>query len=192
MFQKRTKVLIMKRIIPYLSILLVAVMAQSCSPDLRPFTHNILQEGGWGDNDLKKIQFYLSDDVVIRRNLTEGSSEITSGTIKIVKGEKVEEVRIKRGTPGVFLFRAKEDNFAIGFDGSSDKRFLMFGANPKQRGTYVLLASEWKDRQGKVRYDDKFYFTDEGGAWANLLVDLKKIRKIEVSSSTARGRKVDN
>ena len=176
----------------YFSILWMISMTLSCSPDLRPFTRNILQEGGWGDNDLKKIQFYLSDDVVIRRNLTEGSSEITSGTIKIVKGEKVEEVRIKRGTPGVFLFRAKEDNFAIGFDGSSDKRFLMFGPNPKQRGSYVLLASEWKDRQGKVRYDDKFYYTDEGGTWANLLVDLKKVRKIEVNSSTARGRKVDN
>jgi hypothetical protein len=182
----------MKRIIQCLGILGIAIALQSCGPELRPFTRNVLQEGGWSDNDLKKIQFYLSDDVVIRRNLTEGSSEITSGTIKIMKGVKVEEVRIRRGTPGVYLFKAKEDNFAIGFDGSSDKRFLMFGPNPKQRGTYVLLASEWKDRQGKVRYDDKFYFTDEGGALANLLVDLKKIKKVEVNSSTVRGRKVDN
>jgi hypothetical protein len=182
----------MKKIIQYLGILAVAFMVQSCGPELRPFNRSILQEGGWSDTDLKKIQFYLSDDVIIRRALTQGTSEITSGTIKIVKGEKVEEVRIKRGTPGVFLFKAKEDNFAIGFDGSSDKRYLMFGPNPKQRGTYVLLASEWKDRQGKVRYDDKFYFTDEGGAWANLLVDFKKIKKVEVSSNTVRGRKVDN
>jgi hypothetical protein len=182
----------MKRVLQFFSIMAVIALTISCSPELRPFTKNILQEGGWGDSDLKKIQFYLSDDVLIRRNLTEGSSEITSGTIKIVKGEKVEEVRIKRGTPGVFLFRAKEDHFAIGFDGSSDKRFLMFGPNPKQRGTYVLLASEWKDRQGKVRYDDKFYFTDEGGTWANLMVDLTKIRKVQVASSTVKGRKVND
>ena len=26
----------------------------SCSPELRPFTSNILQEGGWSDNDLEK------------------------------------------------------------------------------------------------------------------------------------------
>jgi hypothetical protein len=68
----------------------------------------------------------------------------------------------------------------------------MFGANPKRKGEYVLLASEWQDKQGKVRYDDKFYFTDGESAWASLLVDLKKFRKVEVTSNTAKGRKVDN
>ena len=163
----------------------------SCSPELRPFTSNILQEGGWSDNDLQKIQFYLSDDILIRRQLTEGTSEITAGTIKIVKGEKVEEVRIKRGTPGTFLFRAGKNNFAIGFDANSDKRYLMFGANPKKQGTYVLLASEWTNRMGKVQYDNRFYFAEEESAWASLLVDLKKIQKIEVQSRTERGRKVN-
>ena len=48
----------------------------SCSPELRPFTSNILQEGGWSDNDLQKIQFYLSDDIVIRRQLTERGRKV--------------------------------------------------------------------------------------------------------------------
>ena len=172
-------------------VFLLAVTTIGCSPELRPFTSNILQEGGWSDTDLQKIQFYLSDDILIRRALKEGTSEITSGTIKIVKGEKVEEVRIKKGTPGTFLFRADKNHFAIGFDATTDKRFLMFGANPKRQGTYVLLASEWKDRLGKVRYDDRFYFAEEESAWASLLVDLKKIQKTEVSSRTERGRKVN-
>jgi hypothetical protein len=174
----------------FLIIITLFGLFASCSPELRPFTSNILREGNWDDNELKKIQFYLSDDIVISRALTKGSSEITSGAIKIVNGEKVEEVRIPRGTPGVFLFRAKDDNFAIGFDATSDQRFLMFGSNPKKRGTYVLLASEWKDRQGKVRFDDKFYFTNPDAALSNLMVDYRKIRKVEVSSNTVSGRKV--
>ena len=176
------------KIIAFLSV----VATVSCSPELRPFTSNILQEGGWSDTDLQKIQFYLSEDIIIRRELTEGTSEITSGTIKIVKGEKVEEVRIKKGTPGTFLFRAGKNNFAIGFDAASDKRYLMFGANPKRQGTYVLLASEWKDRLGKVQYDNRFYFAEEESAWAALLVDLKKIQKFEVNSRVERGRKVNS
>ena len=170
---------------------LLVITAIGCSPELRPFTTNILQEGGWSDSDLQKIQFYLSDDIVIRRNLSEGTSEITSGTIKIVKGVRVEEVRIRKGTPGTFLFRADKNHFAIGFDAASDKRYLMFGANPKRQGSYVLLASEWKDRLGKVRYDDRFYFAEEESAWAGLLVDLKKIQKVEINSRVERGRKVN-
>lgn len=182
------KVTIVKSLLLSLSIMTIL---SSCGSQLRPFTSHVLQEGGWSDSELKKIQFYLSDDIVIQRVLTEGSSEITSGTIKIVKGERIEEVRIPRGTPGVFLFRAKEDHFAIGFDSNSDKRFLMFGPNPKKQGAYVLLASEWKDRQGRVRFDDKFYFTDPTSAWANLLVDYRKVKRVEVASKTVKGRKVE-
>ena len=171
---------------------ILIVLASSCSKELRPFTSNELQEGQWSDSDLHKIQFYLSNDIVIRRNLTEGTNEIVSGgSIKIFKGEKVEEVRILRGTPGVFLFRANNDHFAIGFDAVTDKRYLMFGPNPKRQGSYVLSASEWKNRFGKVRYDDRFFFTDEQSAIAALLVDLRKIRRVEVNSKTELGRRVE-
>jgi hypothetical protein len=181
----------MKKQVIQIFTLLLAFTAIGCSPELRPFTSNVLQEGGWSDSDLQKVQFYLSDDIVIRRNLVEGTSAITSGTIKIVKGEKVEEVRIKRGTPGTFLFRAGKNNFAVGFDAASDKRYLMFGANPRRQGSYVLLASEWKDRFGKVRYDDRFYFADEQSAASGLLVDLRKIQRLEITSRTESGRKVN-
>jgi hypothetical protein len=181
----------MAKLLQYLGIFIIVATVTSCSPELRPFTSKLLDEGGWRDNDLKKIQFYVSDDIVIRRKITDGSTEISSGTIKMVKGVNVEEVRIKRGTPGIFLFRVKEDKFAVSFDGTSDKRYLMFGPNPKRRGEYVLLASEWQDKKGKVRYDEKFYFTDGESAWANLMVDLKKFKKVDVSSNTAKGRKVE-
>ncbi len=183
----------MKKLFNVLCAFTLIVLMSSCSRELRPFTSNILQEGRWSDTELGKIQFYLSDDIVIYRNLTEGANEISSGgAIKIVKGEKVEEVRIPRGTPGVFLFRANEDHFAIGFDAANDKRYLMFGPNPKRQGSYVLLASEWKNRSGKVRYDNQFFFANEPSAMASLLVDLRKIRKVEVSSKTERGRRVDS
>ena len=182
----------MKNSINLFTTFVLIFLMSSCSRELRPFTANIFRDGGWSDTELQKIQFYLSDDIVIRRKLTEGSNEISSGgSIQVFKGEKVEEVRIPHGTPGVFLFRAKDDHFAIGFDAANDKRFLMFGPNPKRQGAYVLLASEWKDRLGKVRYDERFFFTDEQSALATLLVDLRKIRKVEVNSKTERGRRVN-
>jgi hypothetical protein len=183
--------MIMKKESFILSMLAIMIAFGACSPDLRPFTNSMLKEGGWGDSELQKIQFYLSGDLVIQRQLNEGTSEITSGKIKIVKGEKLEEIRIPRGTPGVFLFKAKDNHFAISFDARSDKRYLMFGPNPKMNGKYVLLASEWQDRQGKVKYDNKSYYTTDNSAFTNLMVDFRKIHQREVQSEVARGRKVN-
>ena len=181
----------MKKVFSFSAAVIFAFTMASCSSELRPFTANLLREGGWNDSELKKVQFYLSNDVILQRAIKNGTSEITSGSIKIVKGEKIEEVRIPRGTPGVFVFREKDNHFAVSFDATSDKRYLMFGPNPKQKGTYVLLASEWQNRQGKVRYDDGFYYTSDESAWAILMVDFKKIQKIEVASQTAKGRKIE-
>ena len=174
-----------------LSVLaLTASLGVRCSPQLQPFTSHTLQEVNNSEDNLKKIQFYLSEDVVIYRDVTRQNGDIIAGKIKIVQGREVEEVRIRKGTPGVFLFRVKDKNFAVSFDEGNDKRYLTFGPNPKRGGTYVLLATDWKDRQGKVHYDDKVYWAAGESAFASLLVDLDKVRKTETQSRVASGRKV--
>ncbi len=163
----------------------------SCSPRLTPFTQDLYDENGWSDNDLKKIQFYLSEDIILRRGVTKGSSTISSGKIKIVKGKKIEETKIKKGTPGVFLFRAKEDRFAVSFE-SGDNRFLIFGPSRRNDGEYTLRAAEWnkEKRQGQVTYNGKKYYTPSKSAYATLMVDLKKVGNSSIKSRTAKGRTI--
>ena len=109
----------------------------------------------------------------------------------MVDGKKVEEVVVRKGTPGVLIFMPKEKRFAVSFENNNDERYLMFGPNPKAGNRYVLLASDWKRRRGEVRYDGKSYYTPSESAYAALMVDLKKIRKVQVKSRTAKGRKID-
>lgn len=139
---------------------------------------------------MKKIQFYVSQDVVLKRQLTEGSSEIISGKIKIENGREVEEVVIPKGTPGTLVLMPKENRFAIGFEDGKD-RYLMFGPSPKYEDRFVLLASEWKNRVGEVTYDKKVYRVSNDAAYAALMVDLRKISKTSVNSRVAKGRKID-
>lgn len=170
---------------------LVILGLSSCSKSLSPFTQKLYDTNKWSESELKKIQFYLSDDIVLRRQISSGSSEIVSGEIKMVDGKQVEEVLIKKGTPGVVIFLPKENRFAVSFENDGDRRFLIFGPNPKQGGRYTLRAKEWKRRQGKVTYEDKTYMTQGESAFASLMVDLKKIRNVSVSSRRAGGRKID-
>jgi hypothetical protein len=162
----------------------------ACSPTLSPLTQNLYEESRWTDSELKRIQFYLSDNIVLRRELSGGSSEIISGKIKIVDGRQVEEIFIRKGTPGVFLFSPKDNRLAVSFEEGGNDRFLVFGPNPKAGSRFVLLASEWDRRQGTVTYEGRKFSVDASSAYAALMIDLKKVRKVTVQTRTAGGRKV--
>ena len=173
-----------------LAVLLLCFLS-ACGPTLSPFTQRLYEENEWSESELKRIQFYLSHDVVLRRQITEGASEIIRGEIKMVDGRKVEEVLVRRNTPGILVYNPKENRFGIGFEADRDDLYLMFGPNPKSGGRYTLLASEWKRRRGTVTYNGKKWYVDGDNALASLMVDLKKTRRLSVRSRVASGRKID-
>lgn len=177
----------------FLPLILGVFLISSCGPKLTPFTQQLYEEQQWSEEELKRIQFYISEDILLFRELRKGESEIVSGEIKIRNGRKVDEVVIKKGTPGVLLFRPKEDKFAISFEDGSDERYLIFGPSRKRgrNGRYGLLSKDWNRRSGKVTYDGRTYNTGSDSAYAALMVDLKRIRDTEVRSRVAKGRTVD-
>lgn len=171
-------------------VILLLFLASACSPKLTPFTENLRKVNSWKQSDLKKIQFYLSEDVVIRRQIRDASTEIIKGEIKMEDDKRIEEIVIPKGTPGILTDNGDGDKIAITFE-SGNERFLLFGPNPKQDGRYTLRASEWKQQVGKVKYGGKTYVTAPGDGYACLMVDLKKIKKTDVKSRTATGRTVN-
>lgn len=162
----------------------------SCSSNLRPFTQQLYDEFNWTDNEIQHIQFYVSDDIKLWRDAGNEMTVIEKGKVRVVDGREIEEIIIKRGTPGVVIFSPKENRFAVSFNDDDDS-FLMFGPNEKANGRYVLLAKEWKNRQGKVTYNRRLYNTDTESAYATLLLDIKAARKLKYNSSVARGRRVN-
>lgn len=165
----------------------------SCSPTLTPFTENMFSDYRWNDAELQSIQFYLSRDIRLYRDVGEDQSTISNGKIKLVNGRKVEEINFRKGTPGVFLFRPKDGkNFAISFENSEtgEEKYLMFGPNEKMSGRYVLLAKDWARRNGKVTYGGNVYETDNESAFAALMVDVDAARRVSVKQTTVSGRKL--
>ncbi len=172
----------------------------ACTPRLSPFTERLYKDNNWREEDLSKIQFYLSRDIILQREVSEGSTSINGGKIKMEKGRRIEEVLIPRGTPGV-LVKIKVDDpsdrskmavekLVISFE-KTDDFSLTFGPNPKQKGTYVLLADDWQNSAGKVHYGSQIYWAVNDSGLAALMVDLRRIQETERKSRTARGRKID-
>lgn len=163
----------------------------SCSPRLTDYTKRLENANNWSEDELRQIQFYLSADIVLKKQVKEGSSEIVRGKIKMENGRQIEEILIRRGTPGILMFSPKEDRLAVSFEDGDESRFLMFGPNPKAGNRYVLLASDWDKRKGKVTYSGQQYYVDSNSAFSGLQVDLRRIKKTQVRSRVAKGRRID-
>lgn len=169
---------------------LVVVGLASCASTYSYYTRDIHESANWDDAELSRVQFYISNDIVLWRDITKGESVVTNGKIKMVNGREVEEVVIKRGTPGVYLFSPQKKQYAISFDPNDDSKYLIFGPSEKVGERYVLLAKEWDRRFGKVTYGDQVYRTSAESAFAYLMVDISKTKSTRVTSERPSGRKV--
>lgn len=172
----------------YLVAALGLLFFSSCSPKLTPFTQRMYDEFSWSDEELKSIQFYLSDDIRLSRDIGSEDSQIKGGKIRVKDGRRVEEIVFKEGTPGVLVFTPKENRFAIAFD--SDDRYLVFGPSKKYGGKYTLRAKDWKKQYGKVTYGNQVFFTDNNSAFTTLMVDIKKANKVKYERENVDGRRV--
>lgn len=175
----------MKKVIFFIAI---ASALASCK-NLVPFTDAMKQEHGWTKEQLKSLQFYLSHDIILRRELTGGSSQIIQGKIKTVDGRKVDEILVRAGTPGILTDMPKENKMLVSFE-VGDDHYLSFGVNPSKGDKYVLLAAEWNNGMGKIHYSGEEYYTDPDSKFAYLMVDQRKINNSQLKEHVAKGRKV--
>jgi len=170
------------------ALLSLVVILSSCG-SLTPFTEDLYTDLDLHENTVKKVQFYLSKDLVLFKELGENEASVENGRIRLKEGRRVQEIIIKRNTPGVVVFMPKEDRFAVCFDDDDDK-FLMFGPNKKYNSNYTLLGKEWNRQYGTVTYGGEVYQTSSRNALASLLVNVNKMRRTSVKRSTSAGRKV--
>lgn len=173
------------------SLVLVGMLLSSCGQKLKYFTDDLYSEYDWSENELRRIQFYVSQDIVLYRNKSTSGEDaaIKDGKIRVKEEESLERIVIKKGTPGVFLKEPKQNRFAITFD-DNNKTFLMFGPNQKANGKFVLLAKEWGRRSGDISYGNQLYETSSQSAYAALMVDIKRAKKTKSTSQTASGKRV--
>ena len=176
----------MKKFILFIAI---ASALASCK-NLVPYTDAMKKEHNWSADQLKQVQFYLSHDVVLRRELVQGTSQIVHGKIKMVDGRKVDEILIRAGTPGILTDMPKENKMLVSFE-IGDDHYLSFGVNPTKGEKFVLLASDWNNGMGKVHYSGDEYYTDPDSRYAFLMVDLHKIDNRSMKQHVAKGRKIN-
>jgi len=179
------------RALKYL-ILVVFLTATSCSQKI-VFTSELRNKLEQQDVNLKKIQFYNSDKIVLSREQEKPEDySVRSGTVKIEEGKIIEEIVIKKKTPGVCI-EVNPYHLNISFESGNDK-YLKFGrkAGPQLGNTFKIYAKKWKDKTGIVEYGDTVYTTQKKAASSHLLVKKKQVYELIKEKRVAEGQKIND
>ena len=163
----------------------IALLAASCSADLRPYSTTVHRQANLGPDVLQQIQFYVSDDIVLHRQLRGTETSVSGGVLRTVNGREVEEVRIPSGTPGLVV-GMEGTVLLVSFD--SDGSYLRFGPNQGAGGKYTLMAADWDGRNGKVAYGGSDYQAVGTSHYAHLLLDMERMERVTIATKEASGR----
>ena len=176
----------MKKIILYLS---TCLFLASCSPKI-PFTQSVRDKYKLSEEDLKRIQFYVSDAIILRRGEDIAREKGTdNGALVIKSGKNIEQIVFKRNTSCVANSVVDNNKLTMSFEDGANK-FLVFGSEADPNGYYSLKALDWTGGKGKITYGDQTYYTNAGSQKTFLLFKMQSLRKIHVKEKVVKGKKV--
>jgi hypothetical protein len=171
------------------TLMVISLFFASCATRI-PFTQAIKEQYQLNEEDMKKIQFYASSDIVLQRGeVTDKSVGTDQGKLKVTDGKSVEEVLIRAGTPGVVEKVIDANRVAVSFE-NKEGAFIIFGDPYDKKGRYTLLAADWENNRGKLEYMGKTYYAAQGTSNVYLTFYLQKLNKYKKQQHVATGKKL--
>lgn len=175
-------------------LVVIAVALSSCSQKVY-FTKETKEKLEAKGVDLKKIQYYNSEAIVLLREVNDEEVKVAEGKVRFENGKNVEEIIIKRNTPGIFAEANTSDAMMIRFEKGGTK-YLPFVPSKDYSGRKNIYQLGYLDRVNSggsrfaiVNYDDKKY-SIVFGSNAALLIDKSVLVKEERKTRVAEGVKV--
>jgi hypothetical protein len=179
-------------------MLFVGIAMTGCSSskvsraNLVPFTKDLRQKLEKENIDLKQVQFYVDQKLILDRNLGDQKIQVTSGVVKLENGKYINQVIVPAFTPGI-CESAEGDKLMISFEKGNNN--LPFGPGSGYTfNEYSLYGTEWRNGTTAVTYDsNKFRArcgTCQDVASVTLLVRKSILDKVERKSRTLKGRTV--
>lgn len=159
-----------------------------------PFTRDLKQKLERDNIDLKQVQFYVDQKIILNRNMGDQKLEVHSGVVKMENGKYINEVIIPQLTPGL-CDAVENDKLMISFEkGNND---LAFGPGSGSHfNDYVLYGTNWMNGTTMVDYDSNKFRARCGTcsdvASALLVIRKKELDRWDRKSRTLKGRTVGN
>lgn len=153
--------------------------------------------------DMDKIQYYNSKTINLMRVVSEKETDVIEGKVTIMSGQMIEEIEIKKNTPGV-LVKKLPGEVHIKFEpGNMEDNYLIFKKAADQ--IYYFEATSWKKKdlikdesgqsvlssyKGRVNYHGHLYRTNSMLSKPQLMIKKKSSRNTDYNKRRAKGVKV--
>lgn len=138
--------------------------------------------------DLNKVQFYTSYKIMFRKILPFDSAAVAKGEIRFENGKLINNVIIKKNTPGTCEF-VEDGLLNMAFE-SGENKYLIFKVS-KNGKYYELLVNQQMNKFGELLYDNQKYFIQPGSERARLLVKKNEDYLLRVQQRIVKGKKVN-
>jgi hypothetical protein len=199
----------MKKSFPFYLFLFSLVIFASCSRRSHPatarhygsdtayipFTKNLKDLVDRNNLDIKKIQFFIDQKLIMKRSLGAQKVDIKSGVIVFENGEYMQEIILPAYTPGV-CERDANNQLHISFETAGNT--VSFAALGENNNYYRLLGHNWDQRLGttEIVYDNQNYkvqcATCTNAGDAKLVVRKSQMEKMQNATKVLEGHRVDN
>ncbi len=157
-----------------------------------PFTTALRQRILNNNLDIKKVQFFIDQKLVLRRSLGTKKVDIKSGVLLLENGEYIQEVIIPKYTPGI-CEGMNGDDLLISFESQNNN--IEFGPGEYTKNYFMLYGKNWNNGTGELAYDNATYKVTCGSCYnaqdAKLVVKKSEADKYNRYQRVVKGRKVD-
>ena len=171
-------------------IIVIAVITSlsSCSKNLVPLTQRVITENNLTAEQVRKTTILHLRNVVLQNKTSKEEQSIAEGKIVVTDDKSIEQVVIKRKTPGIAIDYSTDGKIVASFE-DVDSKNLAFKPNPKRGNRYYLFANAWNNGIGQITYDGREYYSSPESGGVYLMIDLKKVNDFKNKATCCRREK---
>jgi len=152
------------------------------------FMSNMIEEYSLSQENLKKIQFYTSNEIVLSKQSQVESIKISKGVLFVDKTNSSNEIIIKASTPCLFV-KGDKKLITVLFDNNVKLNFVNPCANGCMTNSrYYLAAENWADKTGTLELNGVKYKALGMSAETYLTIDKKSLNNNNVESVILKGK----
>ena len=155
-----------------------------------PFTKNLKQRLEHDGVDIKKIQFYTNEKLILKHGVGVEKGQVKSGIIMIDYGQSSSQITIPAWTPGV-CEKVEGDALMISFDAPG--KYIEFGALYANT-SFIIVGTNWHNNTADITYDNQPYTIQSASGNVGdvkLFVRKNQAYKSDDVSRVVMGRKVN-